>query len=100
MSAYLSIHAEHRMRKRFGLPRRATVRMADMALTAGTPRTDFSGRLRRYLDALFYEHGADTDMRIYSQHLFVFRGETLVTAWVLDAKFRKAATKVGRKEAA
>ena len=54
MSAYLSIHAEHRMRKRFGLPRRATVRMADMALTAGTPRTDFSGRLRRYLDALFY----------------------------------------------
>lgn len=74
--------------------------MAARALTDGAQHSDFSGRMRKYLDWVFLNHGCNaSNMRVYSQHLFIFDGETLVTAWPLPSQYRNAATNACRTDA-
>lgn len=88
----LTKHGVRRTRERLGIPKRAVSRMAERALVHGAQRTDFSGALRRYLDAHFHNHSRlGNNMRVYGEHLFIFAGETLITAWTLPNEYRGAA---------
>ena len=84
-------HGEKRIRKRLGLPVRATGRLAAAALAKGRKRTDYSGALRRYLDMLYHKgrgmNGAQ-NIVVYNDYVFLFAGETLITTWALPPKFR------------
>jgi hypothetical protein len=83
-------HGDKRMRERIGLPKSAVRRMEESARLDGIRREEFSGSIRRYLDKQFVEGGRDKDIRIYSQHIFIFKGETLITCWRLPHKYTKA----------
>lgn len=89
-------HGERRIRERIGVPKRAVERMAGKALSDGHKHSDFSGAMRRYLNSVFLDHKNANNMRVYNQHLFIFDGETLVTVWLLPAKFRNAAINASR----
>lgn len=82
-------HGERRVRERLGVPKRAVARMAEKALTDGTSHSDYSGSFKRYLDGVFLEYKKANNMKVYSQHLFVFHDKTLITAWLLPSKYRK-----------
>ena len=79
-------HAEHRSRERLGIPRKAVPRTALKALKHGIRADDFTGPIRRFLDGRRHNNGGD--YIVYGQHLFVFKGETLVTVFQLPAEFR------------
>lgn len=89
-------HAEQRARERLGIPTRAVARMAAAALADGAPHSAFAGSMKRYLDSVFFSHGNATNMRVFNQHLFIFSGEKLITAWALPAKYRNAALNAAR----
>ena len=78
-------HARKRLRERLGLPSRAVVRAAALALRSGLSSEDTNKELRRYLDAKAQEN-ADI-IRVYRGSVFAFAtvGDTasLITAWPL-----------------
>lgn len=88
MSTKVSKHGATRVRERLGVPKRAVQRMAEKAFTDGKKHSDYSGSFLKYLNVIFLEYKTANNMRVYNQHLFLFNGETLITAWPLPAKFR------------
>ncbi|TPM37066.1 hypothetical protein [Mesorhizobium sp. B2-3-2] len=78
-----SDHGLKRMRQRRGLPKKAAEREIERAHSDGTPRTDYSGRMRRTLDALFHRHGHFGDYRVWRGWVFVFKGHSFVTVFPL-----------------
>lgn len=78
-SVSASDHGVKRLRQRLGLPKKAVEREIARALESGTPRTDFSGRMRRTLDYLFHRHGHYGDYRVWRGWIFIFKGQTFVT---------------------
>ena len=73
-------HADTRMKERLGLPRKARQAAAQRAFDRGKRHADVSGRLRRFLDAKWFDHHCD-NVRIYGEHIWFFRGTTLVTVY-------------------
>lgn len=86
----LSEHAETRMRKRFGLNRKACLRKAELAMREGRIRGDVKGKLRDYMDTLARRHEAKCNAKLYGEDVFVFALDgTLITVWPLAADLRK-----------
>jgi hypothetical protein len=88
MAATVTRHAERRVRERLGLPKRTVQKLADRALSEGSPYTDFSGAFRHYLNGVLMEGGNAENLRVFNQYLFLFAGERLITVWVLPHRFR------------
>ena len=88
--AHVTKHGSGRVRERMGVPKRAVEKMAMDALAKGKRHSDFSGSMRRYLDGVFLQYGTANNMRVFSQHLFLFRDDTLITAWALPSKYRNS----------
>lgn len=88
---HITRHGAERVRERLGVPKRAVARRAALALERGRPREDFSGSFRKYLDAKFRLHHVADNMRVFGNHLFLFQGDILITAWTIPLCFRKAA---------
>lgn len=86
--AVITDHADQRVRKRLGLPRKAVDKQATAALERGAAHSDFSGSFRRYLDKVFLSERRASNMRVHAGHLYLFAGETLITCWALPPKFR------------
>lgn len=82
-------HAMRRCRKRMGLQKKAIQKMAETAFNQGKQHKDFSGSFRRYLDGEFLKDKTASNMRVWNGYLFIFAGETLITAWLLPGKYRR-----------
>ncbi len=80
---HISDHGLKRMRQRLGLPKSAVAKEVDRALLKGVTRTDFSGRMRRLLDALYHKYGHYGDYRVYRGCIFIFKGDHFVTVFPL-----------------
>lgn len=82
-------HALRRCRERMGVPKKAVIRMVEKAFEVGKCHSDFSGSFSRYLDSIFLKERNANNMRVYNGHLFIFAGDTLITAWPVPSKYRK-----------
>lgn len=87
----LTDHAIERAKERLGWNRAALVRMMGKVLAEGLPQRETRGRLRRYLDAMSRDHRKGDGNRIWSNHLFVIQGGTLVTVIELPKEHQRAA---------
>lgn len=85
---HVTDHAELRVRKRMGIPRRAVERQAAAALEKGATHGQFTGKFRRYLDGVFLAERSANNMRVHGGVLYIFRDQTLITCWALPADFR------------
>ena len=82
-------HAEKRICKRLGVPKKAVDKLVTTAFESGTKRRDISGSLRRYVDYLIKkENGAATDAIVYKGYVFLTAYDHLVTAWILPEKYK------------
>lgn len=95
MTVELTRHAVKRIRQRLGLPKKAVEKLANEAWANGHNQGEYSGAMRRYLDwvILHREEAHKATLRVHDRYLFVFRDDTLITAWLLPnhLKNRKAA---------
>ena len=87
--ANLTKHGEMRMRKRAGVPRRATQKLVDEARAKGKAPTEFKGSFRRYLDLQAITH--HTTPIVYNGNIYFFDGDVLTTMWAIPQIYRKVA---------
>lgn len=85
----VSLHAERRLRKRLGVPRRSVRRIAIDAYLNGRKREDVTGLVRRYMDRKFEDYGKNANnMRLHHNRLFMFTDQLLVTVYLLPESYR------------
>ena len=75
----VSRHAEQRIRKRFGIPKRACSVWAARAMEEGHEHSTTRGRLCRYLSKLHFKGGGFSKAVVYGDAVLLLRGETLIT---------------------
>ena len=93
-SVVVTGHGASRLRKRLGVPKRAVARMATKALADGYKPSDFPSHARRLLDGVTPHRGVNEQpaaIRVYNQHLFLFAGTVLITAWRLRPDWLRGA---------
>lgn len=93
MTLQITAHGGKRVRERVGIPKRAVAKLAARAMVDGATHSQFTGSMKRYLDAIYMDHGSTNNMRILNGYLFLFADERLVTCWLLPERFRRTKPK-------
>ena len=93
-------HGDRRTRERMGIPRSAVKRMAAKAMTEGFTRQDCSGSLRRYLDFLYHYNETANNIRVWSEKVWIFSDNYLITVLDLPTRYRNAANSLLAKKGA
>ncbi len=96
----LTRHSIDRGEERLNLSVQAFARTARTALTLGLKHSQTRGKLKRYIDALYFQERAATNIRIYGEHVYLFTGETLITVLHLPNEFKSLVNKIRSKERA
>lgn len=69
--AIMSKHGEKKLRKTGGVSKKNSKKMANKAFYLGTTREQTKGRLRKWVDSVYYNN-TDSVLRLYTDKLFVF----------------------------
>lgn len=72
-------HAKDRMKERIGIPKKACQRDSDNAYENGHCHKDARGRVKRYLDSLFFLHKTANALRVKGLFVYIFNRKTLIT---------------------
>ncbi|HET8709597.1 MAG TPA: hypothetical protein VFL85_04960 [Candidatus Saccharimonadales bacterium] len=80
-------HAEKRLRKRAGLPKKAIERNFATALGEGKRQVHFKGAFRKYLD--FWATDYHSTPIVHGNTIYFMKGSDFVTAWEVPQKYRK-----------
>ena len=74
-------------------------RNAKNALEKGVRYEDTCGAMRRYLDYLYWRgNGCANNIRVYGDHVYLFRDELLITVLNVPPAHRKRAARMRRKK--
>jgi hypothetical protein len=87
----ISKHAYDRAKERFGWKPRTLRRMLPRVLDDGLCHRDMKGHLKKWASRQFLAYKA-TDMRVYGQFCFFFKGNTLVTVYRLPSNVEVLST--------
>jgi len=91
-------HSEFRIRKRVGVPKKVAPQKAMDAFDNGLRYEETKGKLRRYCDYLYATgNRVGSFFRLTPNNVYVFRGETLLTAIPLPHIYRDAVVNGLRK---
>lgn len=93
----VTYHAEKRIRQRIGVPKSAVKKLAVKARNQGVERKDTHGSLRRYLDSVYHYNDNSTHVFVWSEKVFIFADNALVTVLNLPPRYRNAANGKVRK---
>lgn len=86
----VSKHGSERTRKRAGVPKKTVRRIVAVALEKGLTYDETTGSLRRYMDAIRLRDGtSNTIVKVYGTMTFVFKEDTLVTAFQVPSKYHR-----------
>lgn len=92
-------HADQRIRQRVGVPRSAVRRLAARAKSDGIERRETTGSLRRYLDYIYHYNTTQPTIYVWSEKVFIFVDQALVTVLNLPTRYKSAANSRGKKNA-
>ena len=96
----LTKHGKNRLKKRLGASKKNVEKIAQDALQNGITHSEAKGRLSKYLDKLFFQHQTATNMRVYHEKVFIFRGEVLITVLPLPHNLCDLANKIHKSKMA
>ncbi len=94
MSVIVTDHAIERAGTRLGLNAKALRRTAPKAFEKGIQHKDTTGSLHRFLSALFLSHETASNLRIYGEHIWLFRRNILITVLHLPNEHKRAVQKL------
>lgn len=97
MNTNVTKHAMKKMKKKHGLPKKSSKRIAEKALEFGIKHSDSRGKLQRYMDGLFLRYGTGNNNRIYNDSVYIFRGDLLITSFHLDNSLIPLARKIQKQ---
>ena len=82
-------HAKKRIKQRTGMSADIAKRDCRRAYRHGLSHSDTIGDLRGWMDKKFLCHKSANNMRIYKNHLYIFRYDTLVTMYRIPDNLSK-----------
>ena len=93
-------HARARFKERTSMPKSRVEKNMERALDNGVRREETSGRLRRYIDSIYFKNRNANNIRIYCGFVYVFSRNVLITAFELPQKYRMLEVEIrkSRKE--
>ena len=75
----LTFHSKKKAKERMGIPHRALQKNAENAFLYGLSRYESVGRLRDYLDKIYFKTRKANNLRVYNRFVYIFAGKTLIT---------------------
>jgi len=90
-------HGKERIKKRIGVSKSLSEKIAVKALEKGLKHSDTKGKLKKFLDGLYLSHKTANNMRIYARKIFLFRDNLLITVIDLPKQFHKTVDKINNK---
>lgn len=96
----VSRHAAQRTRERLGLPKKSVERNAQRAFENGVDRLSTTGKLRRYLDAVWWGDTPKDGIRVYHRNVYIFNDGILVTVMDLPRRYYEAADRAEHNKGA
>ena len=91
-------HSVKRTKDRLGLSKKLADKNAQKALEFGITHADTKSSLRRFLDKLYLSNGTANNMRVYHHHVYLFRGNKLITIIDLPQKLCKLADQIQKQK--
>jgi hypothetical protein len=82
-------HAYDRAKERLSLSKDSFCRLATKAYVEGIKAKESKGRLKRYLDKLWFQYKTANNVVIYGENIFFFRENVLITVYQLPHVLRK-----------
>jgi hypothetical protein len=83
-------HAYRRAKERLGLNKKAFERLFEKIQKQPTMQKKAKGRLKKYLDSIFFKYGANK-IRLYGDYMYIFKGGDLVTLYPIPHYHKKSA---------
>lgn len=96
----LTKHGAERGKSRCGLNKEALARMIPKVLACGVKHKEATGRLKKYLDYLWFGNQNGCTYHLYAEKVWVLAGEKLVTVFPVAQEHRAAARKLLKRKAA
>lgn len=87
-------HAYDRGEERCGLNLKSFRKLAEKALHEGIKHSDTTGQLKKYFDALYFQHRNANNVRVYGEFTYLFCNERLITVLHLPNQFKKIVQKI------
>ena len=99
ISPKVTKHAELRIRKHTGLPKKTVDRNAKLAFENGVCHSECTGRLKKYVDWLFLSHCIGFNIRLYCNYVYIFGGEgELITVLPFPNIYKNAVNKISQRK--
>lgn len=87
-------HGEKRARERAGAKKRTAKKMAQAAFDKGIKHSETSGSLKRYMDSLYLKEHRANNLRIWSEKVWIFYDDRLVTVLPLPTRYKNTVKKI------
>lgn len=97
-TAIATKHSKKRVKKRAGVSKKLTNKLADKALIYGVTHSEAKGNLKKYMDGLFLSHRNANNTRIYNRKVYIFKDEVLITFMNLPNNLSQAADKLQKRK--
>lgn len=91
---HVTAHAGKRIRERVGGGKKASQNVADRALSKGLGHQELTGKLKRYIDSLWFRNRTANNIKVYSEKVYIFKGNVLITVISLPTGLKKIANKL------
>ena len=75
----LTKHSISRLEQRCGVSKKTASKVAKRAFRTGITHAETHGELHRFLDSIYLSQKKGTNMRIYGNAVYVFKGDVLIT---------------------
>ena len=75
----LTKHSISRLEQRCGVSKKNAPKVAKRAFRTGIAHAEKHGELHRFLDSIYLSQKKGTNMRIYGNAVYVFKGDVLIT---------------------
>lgn len=75
----LTKHSISRLEQRCGVSKKNAPKVAKRAFRTGITHAETHGELYRFLDSIYLSQKKGTNMRIYGNAVYVFKGDVLIT---------------------
>jgi hypothetical protein len=89
MAVIISRHAEHRVRGRLGVPKRAVLGYAERAYAKGLAPYECGSLIRKLINTKIATYGDKFTYKIYNGFVWCFDGKILVTVLLLKNKHKR-----------
>jgi hypothetical protein len=77
----ISKHAFDRAKERLNWTKQVLEKMAFLAFNNGLKHRDTKGKLKKYMDKLWFDYKFCNNARIYGEVMYFFKGEVLITVY-------------------